>query len=96
MLIKLVRHGESLANVGALDPVEVGDHTIGLTPVGKEQARRAAYRHPASGRVASGAERVPRTAAVHHRGEREAAARVHDLLRPELPSPTRPHHAGAA
>lgn len=41
LVIKLVRHGESLANVGALDPAEVGDHTIGLTPLGKEQARAA-------------------------------------------------------
>ncbi len=41
MLIKLVRHGQSLANVGTLNPAEVGDHTIGLTPLGKEQARRA-------------------------------------------------------
>ena len=41
LVIKLVRHGESLANVGALDPTEVGDHTIGLTPLGQEQARRA-------------------------------------------------------
>jgi len=44
MLIKLVRHGESLANVGALNPAEVGDHTIGLTPLGREQARRAGQR----------------------------------------------------
>ena len=44
MLIKLVRHGESLANVGTLNPAEVGDHTIGLTPFGNEQARRAGQR----------------------------------------------------
>jgi broad specificity phosphatase PhoE len=41
MLIKLVGHGESLANVGAVNPAEVGDHTIALTPLGKEQAREA-------------------------------------------------------
>src|SRR5688572_18761579 len=41
MWIKLVRHGESLANVGTLNPAVVGDHTIPLTPVGHEQARRA-------------------------------------------------------
>jgi broad specificity phosphatase PhoE len=44
MLIKLVRHGESLANAGALNPSEVGDHTIGLTPLGKEQAYQAGRR----------------------------------------------------
>jgi broad specificity phosphatase PhoE len=43
MLIKLVRHGESLANVGILDPCKVGDHTIGLTAIGKEQAHRAGH-----------------------------------------------------
>ena len=41
LTIKLVRHGESLANVGALDPAVVGDHTIGLTALGHEQARAA-------------------------------------------------------
>jgi broad specificity phosphatase PhoE len=41
MLIKLVRHGESFANVGTQDPREVGDHTIGLTEKGKSQARKA-------------------------------------------------------
>ena len=40
LIIKLVRHGESLANVGTLNPAEVGDHTIGLTPLGAEQARQ--------------------------------------------------------
>lgn len=44
MQIKLVRHGESLANVGALNAQEVGDHTIALTPLGEEQARRAGER----------------------------------------------------
>lgn len=41
MLIKLVRHGESLANVGTLNPAECGDHAVGLTSLGKDQARRA-------------------------------------------------------
>src|SRR4051812_2706720 len=41
LVIKLVRHGESLANVGELDPAVVGDHTIGLTQRGKAQARAA-------------------------------------------------------
>ena len=41
MLIKLIRHGESLSNVGALNPTEVGNHTIPLTPAGHEQARNA-------------------------------------------------------
>jgi broad specificity phosphatase PhoE len=44
MLIKLVRHGESLANVGALDATKVGDHTIGLTDRGKCQAHLAGQR----------------------------------------------------
>lgn len=41
MQIKLIRHGESLSNVGTLNPAVVGDHTIGLTPRGHEQARAA-------------------------------------------------------
>jgi broad specificity phosphatase PhoE len=41
LLIKLVRHGESLANVGSVNPAEAGDHSVGLTPLGKEQAHRA-------------------------------------------------------
>ena len=44
LVIKLVRHGESLANVGDLDPTVVGDHTIGLTDLGKIQARQAGER----------------------------------------------------
>lgn len=44
MVINLVRHGESLANVGAVQTEEVGDHTIGLTPLGEEQARQAGSR----------------------------------------------------
>ncbi len=41
LVIKLVRHGESQANVGELNPAEVGDHTIALTALGREQARLA-------------------------------------------------------
>jgi broad specificity phosphatase PhoE len=44
MLIKLVRHGESDANIGKLKPAEVGDHTIGLTDRGKSQAFLAGER----------------------------------------------------
>jgi broad specificity phosphatase PhoE len=44
MLIKLVRHGESLANAGGLNPEEVGNHTIPLTPAGHEQALEAGRR----------------------------------------------------
>ena len=41
MIIKLVRHGQSLANIGRLSPQEVGDHKIGLTDRGKQQAEAA-------------------------------------------------------
>ena len=44
MIIKLVRHGESLANVGHSDAAKSGDHSIALTPLGSEQARRAGER----------------------------------------------------
>jgi broad specificity phosphatase PhoE len=39
--IKLVRHGESWANVGSVSPAQSGDHSVGLTPHGKDQARSA-------------------------------------------------------
>lgn len=39
--IKLVRHGQSAANAGDVCPQAVGDHTIGLTPAGREQALAA-------------------------------------------------------
>jgi broad specificity phosphatase PhoE len=39
--IKLVRHGESQANVGIVNTWEVGDHTVELTAKGHEQARGA-------------------------------------------------------
>jgi broad specificity phosphatase PhoE len=41
LFIKLVRHGESWANVGKVNAADVGDHTIGLTDLGKNQAIRA-------------------------------------------------------
>jgi len=40
LTIKLVRHGESLANTGEMVTHEVGDHAIGLSDRGHEQARR--------------------------------------------------------
>ena len=39
LVIKLVRHGESEANIGLVRSHEVGDHAIGLSPRGWEQAR---------------------------------------------------------
>lgn len=39
LCIKLVRHGESEANVGLVKAHEVGDFAIGLSPRGMEQAR---------------------------------------------------------
>ena len=41
MIIKLVRHGQSEANVGTVETFRVGDHTIGLTALGKDQAHAA-------------------------------------------------------
>lgn len=41
MIIKLVRHGESEANVGAESPLEVGEHAIELTERGRGQAQHA-------------------------------------------------------
>jgi broad specificity phosphatase PhoE len=41
LTIKLVRHGESEANVGQVDVRLVGDHSVGLTEQGKAQARTA-------------------------------------------------------
>lgn len=38
MIIKLVRHGESLSNTGAVKPHEVGDSGIALSDVGRRQA----------------------------------------------------------
>src|SRR5882724_856979 len=41
MIIKLVRHGQSTANTGAVRPTEVGDHTVALTDLGHKQALEA-------------------------------------------------------
>ena len=41
LTIKLVRHGQSRANVGEVDAKDVGDHTISLTEHGEAQARAA-------------------------------------------------------
>ena len=41
MNLKLVRHGESEANVGAVNPQESGDFRVALSARGREQARRA-------------------------------------------------------
>lgn len=41
MLIKLVRHGQSVANIGTLTAQDVGDSQIELTPTGHEQAELA-------------------------------------------------------
>jgi broad specificity phosphatase PhoE len=41
LTIKLIRHGQSRANVGEVDAKDVGDHTIHLTDVGEAQARSA-------------------------------------------------------
>lgn len=43
-VIKLVRHGESMANTGDVSHLEVGDHNVPLTPRGRRQARRAGVR----------------------------------------------------
>ena len=39
LTIKLVRHGQSRANVGEVDAKDVGDHTISLTEAGHAHAR---------------------------------------------------------
>lgn len=39
LVMKLVRHAESEANIGRVAAYEVGDHAIGLSECGKEQAR---------------------------------------------------------
>lgn len=41
MIIKLVRHGESEANVGSESPLDIGEHAIELTDRGREQAQEA-------------------------------------------------------
>lgn len=44
MQIKLVRHGQSMANIGLVDAAAVGDHAIQLTDTGHAQARAAGAR----------------------------------------------------
>jgi broad specificity phosphatase PhoE len=41
LTIKLVRHGESDANIGKVSSLDVGDHMIPLSDRGREQAREA-------------------------------------------------------
>lgn len=41
MVIKLIRHGQSRANVGEVCPAECGDHTVELTPLGHAQGEAA-------------------------------------------------------
>ena len=41
MQIKLVRHGESIANIGDASPRDIGDHNISLTERGHAQAEAA-------------------------------------------------------
>jgi broad specificity phosphatase PhoE len=41
LTIKLVRHGESEANIGKVTSQDVGDHEIALSDLGHEQARAA-------------------------------------------------------
>jgi broad specificity phosphatase PhoE len=44
VIIKLVRHGQSMANTGEVQVADVGDHTVALTGLGREQAREAGRR----------------------------------------------------
>jgi broad specificity phosphatase PhoE len=44
LIIKLVRHGQSMANTGEVQTFEVGDHTVPLTALGHQQAREAGRR----------------------------------------------------
>jgi broad specificity phosphatase PhoE len=44
LTIKLVRHGQSLANVGEVRGQDVGDQNVALTPLGHQQARDAGGR----------------------------------------------------
>jgi broad specificity phosphatase PhoE len=41
LTIKLVRHGESEANAGRVDPLVTGEHTVPLSDDGRAQARAA-------------------------------------------------------
>lgn len=44
MQITLIRHGQSMANVGLVDVAAVGDHAVELTDTGHAQARAAGVR----------------------------------------------------
>lgn len=44
LVIKLVRHGESEANIGKVSALDVGDHAIPLSARGREQSRAAGQR----------------------------------------------------
>lgn len=44
LVIKLVRHGESDANIGKVSALDVGDHAIPLSERGREQSRAAGQR----------------------------------------------------
>lgn len=44
MIIKLVRHGQSMANTGEVQVADVGDHTVALTALGHQQAADAGRR----------------------------------------------------
>jgi broad specificity phosphatase PhoE len=44
LTIKLVRHGESDANIGKVSSIEVGDHAIPLSERGREQVREVGRR----------------------------------------------------
>ena len=48
MIIKLVRHGQSMANTGEVQVADIGDHNVALTQPGHEQAREAGRRIGAS------------------------------------------------
>jgi broad specificity phosphatase PhoE len=44
LTIKLVRHGESEANIGKVSSLDIGDHAIALSDRGRAQAREAGVR----------------------------------------------------
>ena len=44
MIIKLVRHGQSMANTGEVQAAAVGDHAVALTALGHKQALKAGRR----------------------------------------------------
>jgi broad specificity phosphatase PhoE len=70
--IKLVRHGQSAANVGRASPQDVGDHNVELTELGHEQAE-------AAGRVLGAA--FLRDALIYRSPYRRTRETCDDLLR---------------